>query len=319
MQPRRLYVNTTDRTINKSIGTTPDQTAMDAFAEDVEGIELYFYETDTGTPRYLNYSSNTVKLAVGVTAAAAVVTSWNAIATSITATITALQDGGSGNNERQRITLSGTPQTGSFSIQFPSRNITISSITASTCLATNHGLFNGQSVSLTGFSGTPSGFSNGDSFFVRDRTSGSFRVATTPVGTATAITATSAGTAVLGAINTALIPAGATPAQVQAAIVAAGLAAGGQSAIAVDGTSTEYTLNYGGYLAGINLANVTIGNNTLARAPGITANLNLNTSAITALVAAGLGDSCKLEIEVSNGTLKQTYQALATVKDDIIT
>lgn len=319
MQPRRLYVNTTDRTINKAVDTTPDQTGIDVFSEDVEPIELYFYETSTGAPLFLNYSANTVKLGVGVTAAAAVVTSWSAITTTVTASITALQDGGSGNNERQRITLSRIPQTGSFSIQFPSRNITISSITASTCLATSHGLFNGQTVSLTGFSGTPSGFTNGDSFFIRDRTSGSFRVATTPVGVPAAITATGSGTAVLSAINTPLIPAGATPAQVQAAIAAAGLAASGQSAIAVDGTSTEYTLNYGGYLAGINLASVTVGSNTLASAPGITANLNLATSAITALIAAGLGDSCKLEIEVSNGTLKQTYQAPATVKDDIIT
>jgi len=316
MQPRKFYVNVADR----QIGTAPrpgfEQTIA-AFAEDVEEVELYFYEPTGGEPRYLDYSAFDVAVGVGVSTAAALTTSLTAISASISATITSLQNGGSGSNEIQRVSFASAPETGNFSLSFPSRSITVSSITASTCLAANHGLLNGQSVTLTGFSGV-SGFSNGDSFFVRDRTTGSFRCATTPVGAATAITASSGGTAQLGAIATPLIRAGASPAEVQSAIAAAGLATGGRSAIGVTGDPLALTLTYGGVLSNINFDNVTIANNTLARPPGLTGQLDFNTVEVAAVLAAGQGDQARFEVEVSDGSLRQTYQTAATISADII-
>jgi hypothetical protein len=319
MQPRRLYVNTVARTIADSPSGTLNA-AFAAFSEDVEGIELYFYEPQVGGGlKYLNYSGNTVKLGVGVTAPASLITAWTALSTTITAAITSTQAGGSGNNEVQTISLTPLPTGGSYSIRFPSRDISISSITASTCQASNHGLLNGQNVTLTGFTGTPSGFSNGSSFFVRDRSTGTFRLAANPAGTAVAITATGTGTAVLGAITTPLIRAGAEPAEVQAAIVAAGLAVNQQAQVGVTGSADNLTLTYAGEMANINYDNVTLVNNTLSGTPGLTANLSFNTTEMNAVLSAGNGNRCILEIEVSDGTRRQTYQIPAAVSEDIIT
>jgi hypothetical protein len=316
MQPRQIFINIQDRSIGTSlsVGSSP----FTAFEEDVEPLELYFYETKDGQTIYRDYSSDTVKLAVGVTAPAAFQNAWTAISSAVTATITTLQAGGGGNNESQRLSLSRTPDTGSFTIQFPARTITVSSITASTCLASAHGLFNGQSIALTGFS-TPTGFSNGDSFFVRDRTSDSFRVTNTPIGTPRSIGAASSGIAQLAAINTPPIAAGATPKQVESAIAASGLVLSGQPQVAVVGTSQEYTLNYSGALANIDMPQIAIANNTLAGAAGLSANLSFNTAEVAALVAAGQGANCRLEVEVTSDGIRQTIQAPATIQNDIIT
>jgi hypothetical protein len=316
MQARKIYVDLSNRTVSQS---APGQAGgvFSAFQEDVEAIELYFSKTESGVTTFENYSGNSVKLAVGVTAPAAMITAWTALTTSVSATITTLQAATAGVSETQRVTLTPLPETGTFAINFPSRSITISSITASTCLATNHGLFNGQTVSLTGFSGI-SGFSNGDSFFVRDRTTGSFRLAATPIGAASAITATSGGTASLGAIVTPPIAAKAEPVDVQSAIAAAGLAINGQSQVAVSGQRGQYTLSYQGVLVGIDYPQVTLANNTLAALPGLSANLSFNTNEVASIISAGVGQNCKLEVEVSDGTRRQTYQTAATIADDII-
>jgi hypothetical protein len=75
------------------------------FDEDVEGIELYFLEPTNNADapyRYLDYSANTVKFAVGTTTPAALQLTWSTIASTVTATITSLVTGGSGSNEQQR-------------------------------------------------------------------------------------------------------------------------------------------------------------------------------------------------------------------------
>lgn len=317
MQPRKLYVNLDNRTITSG-PDAPDLSGFSVFGEDVEAIELYFFQKNAaGQTQYQDYSANTVKLAIGLTQPAALVSSWTAISSTVTASITTLQTGGGGLNEIQRIDFSQTPQTGSFSIQFPSRNITISSISASTCLASDHGLLNGQSVTLTGFSGV-SGFANGNSFYVRDRTTNAFRVATTPLGVAVGITATSGGTAVAAAVTTPLIAAGSSPSQVESAIVASGLAASGQSQVGVMGAPDSMTLSYAGALANINVPAATVVNNTLAGAVGLSGNLSLNTAEIEAILTSGSGNDCKLEVETFAGANRQTYQTNAIVKADII-
>jgi hypothetical protein len=316
MQARKIYVDLTSRSVSQGApGLTGSVFA--AFQEDVEAIELYFSKTENGVTTFEDYSGESVKLAVGVTSPAAIITAWTALTSSVSATITTLQAATAGVNEIQRVTLTPVPETGTFAINFPSRSITISSITASTCLATNHGLFNGQTVSITGFTGI-SGFSNGDSFFVRDRTTGSFRLGLTPIGTASAITATSGGTATLEAIVTPPIAAKAQPADVQSAIAASGLTLGGQSQVAVSGQRGQYTLSYQGVLSGIDYPQITVVNNTLSAAPGLSANLSFNTSEVASIISEGSGQNCKLEIEVSDGTRKQTYQTAATISDDII-
>ena len=317
MQPRKIYVNLDSRTITSG-PDSPDLSGFSVFGEDVEAIQLYFFQKNTaGETQYQDYSANTVKLAIGLTQPAALLSSWTAISSTVTASITTLQTGGSGLNEIQRIDFSQTPQTGSFSVQFPSRNITVSSITASTCLSADHGLLNGQSVTLTGFSGI-SGFSNGDSFYVRDRATGAFKVATTPLGVAVGITATSGGTAVAAAVTTPLISAGASPSQVEAAVSAAGLVSSGQSQVGVTGTPAALTLSYAGVLANINMPTAAVVNSTLAGAVGLSGNLSLNTAEIEAILSAGTGGDCKLEVETFAGANRQTYQTNATVKADII-
>jgi len=314
MEARQFFLDTATRTFVAGPGAPASAALPTFFAEDVEAIELYFLKAG----QFQDYSANTVKLAVGLTAPAAAVTSFSALPTTVTATITTLQAGGSGNNESQRVSFSPLPATGSFSLQFPSRNITVSSITSSTCLAAAHGLFNGQTVALTGFSGVTN-FANGDSFFVRDRTSGSFRVATTPVGNAVAIAASSGGTAELGALTTPPIAATATPADVQTAIAAAGLALSGQSQVAVTGRRGDYTLSYQGSLGNIDFAEVAVVNDTLAALPGLGANLSFNTTEVAALISAGTTSGLRFEVEVSDGTLRQTYATPASISSDIIT
>jgi hypothetical protein len=47
--------------------------------------------------------------------------------------------------------------------------------------------------------------------------------------------------------------------------------------------------------------------------------LSFNTNEVAALIAAGQGGNCKLEIEVAGGGIRQTYQQASTLSDDIIT
>jgi hypothetical protein len=323
MQARKFFLDTQSRSFVGGPSATFPATGRVFFDEDAEAIELYFLEPtgDFSAPyRFLDYSGNSVKLAVGVTAPAALQTSWTSITTAVSASVTELVAGGPGAVEVQQISLSPRAERGNFAIQFPARNITVSSASVSTFICAGpHGLYNGQSVTLTGFT-IDNGFDNGDVMFVRDRTNTTFRVATIQGGPAREFDLTSGGgTAELPAQNTAQLPYTATAQEVQDAIVAAGFAINGAPQIIVTGAAgSEYVLSYGGGSAGINFSNVTLVASTLARQPGLTANVNFATTEIAALLAAG-ASSVTLEVEVSDGTLRQTYQQAATLADDIIT
>lgn len=321
MEPRRLFLNTVDRTIGEGAPAAVGTAGTVFFNEDVETIELYFYKYKSATSseiEYANYGANTVKLAVGVTAPAALQTSWSTASTSVATTISVVQAGSSSASEVQQVSFSPAPQVGSFALNFPSRNITVSSITASTCFTSiPHGLLDGQSVTLTGFT-APTGFSNGSALFVRDRTTNSFRLATTPLGSAASISSSSGGTAVLSAIQTGLIAATATEAQVQQSIVGAGLVVAGQPQVVVEGAANSFKLRYGGFLGLMDMPNVTVLENTLGATPRLSANVSLDTQNMETILAAGLGDSCKLEVEVAAGGLRQTWQAPVVVSSDII-
>jgi hypothetical protein len=317
MQARKLYLDTGSRTFVAEPTSTLPAAGLTVFREDVEDIELYFLEPtgDFSAPyRYLNYSTLTANFALGTTTPATTVTSFTAITTTVTITASVAITGGSGVTEIQRVQLSPTPATGYYSLSLPTRNITVSSVTASVFVAAYHALLDGQSVTLTGFS-SPSGFSNGSVYFVRDRSRDGFKIATAAGGTAITASASSGGTAVLPAYITSPLEAGTGPAEIAAALASA--AGSATQEITAIGTPDDYRLTYGGAYAGADMPTVAITASTILGAPGLLGTLNLNTSAITALVAAGTTDVL-MEVELTDGTKRQTFQSTATLSADII-
>jgi hypothetical protein len=220
----------------------------------------------------------------------------------------------------QKISFSKVPASGGFAIVMPSRNVTVSSISANVFSAANHGLFNAQTVTVTGFSFTGSSVANGSSYFVINRTNDSFSLAnssdaTTPL---TASVTSGGGTVTLPEITTPSVAYNASPADVEQAFVDAGLNIGGAPQIVVSGTAgKDYTLAFNGGCQRINYDPVTLAANTLAAAPGMSANVNFNTTAISALIDAGTS-AVTLEVEVSDGTKRHTYQTTASLANDII-
>ena len=323
MQARKFYLDTQSRAFVASPQSNFSASDPVFCDEDVEAIELYFLEPtgNTSEPyRYLDYSSNTVKFAVGTTTPAALQTSWTALSTTVTPSITSLVTGGSGTNEQQRITLSQRPAVGGWAIQLPARSVTVSSVSANVFTAANHGLYAGQSVTLTAFSLTASAVANGSSYFVIRNSKDTFSLASTASST-TALTASvtsGGGTVDLGAVTTGQLSYNASPADVQSAFVAAGLTENSQPQLTVTGAAgSEYVITYGNGSGSRDYANLTIVGSTLAAAPGLSANVNFATSEIAALVAAGT-TSAKLEVEVAGSGKRQTYQTTATLSGDII-
>jgi hypothetical protein len=238
----------------------------------------------------------------------------------VTATITSLVTGGSGSNAQQRITISPRPASGGWAIQLPARNVTVSSVSASVFTAADHGLYSGQSVSLTAFSLTSSQVANGASYFVIRNSKDTFGLAATAQATTplTAATTSGGGTVSLSALTTGQLSHNTSPSDVQSAFVAAGITINAAPQILVTGTAgQEYVLTYANGSANRDYANASIVGSTLVGAAGLQANLSLNTNEIAALIAAGT-TAVRMEVEVSDGTKRQTYAAPATISDDII-
>lgn len=318
MQPRRLYIDTDTRSFVAAPDNAVVAPAPVFFEEDVEKIELYFLQP-TGTPSqpysFLDYSALTIGLGVGVTGSAALLTSFTAVNTATAITPAIVITGGSGTNTVQSVKIAPAPTSGTYALRLPSRNITISSVTSSIFTAAYHALLDGQSVTLTGFS-TPSGFSNGSAYVVRDRGRDTFRIASTVGGTALTVSvASGGGTAVSLTYATAPLAYSAQPVAIASALASATGGNADAPDITVTGSSTDYQLVFGGNFSGANMPVVAAIGNTLAAARGVQGNLNL--SGITSLVAAGNTDAL-LEVQVFNGTLRQTYQTPATLSADII-
>lgn len=317
LQARQFFLDVQARQFVSGANSTLPASSPLFFEEDVEAIELYFLQPSTTAGRvydYLDLSAATVKFAVGTTSPAALQTAWMAIPTAVSSTIVGVVTGGSGSDEVQRISFSPKPTSGSYIIELPARNVTVASVTAGvfTC-STPHGLFDGQAVTLTGFT-TPTGFSNGAIRYISGRTSQTFQIAVTAGGTAiTASTSTSGGTAELGKISTGSIAHNASPTTVQAAIAAVSASA------SVTGVAGEtYTLTFNNASGGIDLPLVALAGNTLAAAPGLAANLSFNTSNIASLISAGT-TAVNVEVEVAEGAVRQTFRTSATLSDDLIT
>ena len=323
MQARKFYLDTQSRTLVSSAESTLAASGPTFFDEDVESVELFFLEPtgDSNAPyRYLDYSSNTVKFAVGTTTPAALQLTWSTIASAVTATITSLVTGGSGSNEQQRITLSPKPVSGGFALQLPSRNVTVSSVSANVFTAADHGLYSGQSVSLSAFAFTSSAVANGSSYFVIRNSKDTFslaNVASATTGLAAAVTS-GGGTATLSATTTGQLPYNASAQQVQSALAAAGLNIDGAAQILITGTAgAEYVLTYANGSANRDYDNASIVGSTLLGPFGLAANVNFNTAEVAALIAAGT-TSARLEVEVSGGGRRQTYQTPISLAADII-
>ncbi len=323
MEARKFYLDTQRRAFVSSPGSTLDASTPLFFDEDVEAVELFFLRPtgDLNTPyEFLDYSANTVKFAIGTTTPAALQASWTALPTTVTVAVTSLVTGGSGTDEQQRITFSQPPATGGFALQLPSRNVTVSSVSANVFTAADHGLYSGQSVSLTAFSLTASSVANGSSYFVIRNSKDAFSLASTADST-TALTASvtsGGGTVSLPAVTTGQLRHSPTPLDVQAALVAAGLSINGAPQILVTGSvGEEYVLTFANGSANRDYANVSIVGSTLLAAAGLQANVNFATNEIAALVASGT-TTAKLEIEVSGNGKRQTYQTSCTLSADIV-
>ena len=321
MQARKFYLDTQARSFVASPDAIFAAAGPSFFEEDVESIELYFLEPTGGTPpyNYADYSGNTVKFAIGTTTPAALQITWSALNTAVTTSITSLANGGSGSNEVQRITFSQKPTSGGWAIQLPSRNITVSSVSANIFTAADHGLYNGQAVSLTSFSLTNSAVENGASYFVIRNSKDTFSVSSTASGGAiNAATTSGGGTVTLPSLTTGQLAYDASPQAAQDALVAAGLTIALSPQIIVTGVSgKEYVLTYANGSANRDYANVSVVGSTLAGPAGLYANLNLATNEVAALVSGG-PSVATMEIEVSGGGKRQTYSRSVTLSGDII-
>jgi multisubunit Na+/H+ antiporter MnhC subunit len=322
MQARRFYLDTQQRSFVSGVDSTLPAAVPSFFQEDVESIELYFLRPNPAqNPPYLveDYSANTVKLAVGLTAPAALQTSWTAVSTAITASITTLTNGGAGANEVQKLTLTGNPPSeGGYSLTMPSRAVTVSSVAAGVFTSANHGLLNGQSVTLTAFTITASSFSN-STYLVVNRTKDTFGISTTAGGTAINAQVTSGGgTATLPAITTPQIDRLANADGVSQAFVDAGIVISGQPQIIVTGSYEQgFTFTFANSQANINFDPMTV-SSTLSGAKGLQANVSFNTTDINNLITAGNTTGLKFEVEVTDGTKRHTYQTTCNLGNDII-
>jgi hypothetical protein len=134
----------------------------------------------------------------------------------------------------------------------------------------------------------------------------------------TASVTSGGGTVTLPAVTTGQLAHNAAPSEVQDALVAAGLALNGAPQILVTGTTgKEYILTYANGSANRDYANAAVVGSTLTAPLGLQANVNFATNEIAALVAAG-ATTAKLEIEVSGGGRRQTYQTSCALSPDIV-
>jgi hypothetical protein len=323
VEPRRFFIDVQNRQFVSSPDTTFPASSNSFFEEDVESVRLYFLRPTNilGQPyEYLDYSANTVKFAIGSVAPAASQNSWTPITTTVTPTVSEVVAGGSGSNEVQRVTFSQSPISGSFALQLPQRAVTVSAVAANTFTATDHGLLDGQQVTLSGFT-TPTGFANATNYFITARTKDTFRIANTAGGTALTVSvASGGGTATLGAITTGALSHNATALDVQNALVQAGLAVNAAAQIIVTGSiATGFTFTFANTQANIAFGALSVVGSTLAAAPGLTANVSFNTSEVAALILAGNTSNLNMEVEVSSGAVRQTYRTTASLSPHIIT
>jgi hypothetical protein len=325
LQPRRIFIDVQSRTfISSPFSNLPsvDPVWVD---EDVEVVEIYALRPlrDPANPyAFVDLSAATVKFAVGATAPAALQTAFTPIPTTVTTTVTETQTGGSFGgtvDERQRITFSGaTPYSGSYVIKFPERTIT-ATVVGKTLTVANHGLYSGNIVRVGNLSGSPA-FLTTRNYIVSNAGQSSFQLSEFE-NFVIAGSDSGSGTVdiTIGEIITPAIPYNATITQIQEAIVAAGFTFNNIPQIIVNGENgVQLDLYYAGRNGQGAYPNVVIVNSSLKGAPGVTANVSYSTSEIAALIAAGT-TNVTMEIEISEGAVRQTFRQSASLSPDLIT
>ena len=323
LQPRRIFIDVQSRQFVSAPTSNLPSASPSWVDEDVELVEIYALRptTDPSNPyAFVDLSSATVKFAVGSTTPAALQTVWSATSTSVTVTPTEIVNGivNGSVDEVQRLTWTGAiPVSGSYALRFLERTLTCT-VSGKFINAANHGIYDGQIVKVVAVSGTslPTGVQD---FVIINAGQNSFQIAN--IGTTTALlTDLSTGTVevTVGSLITPSIRYNASAAAVQQAIVEAGFAINGIPQILVSGENgKQLDLYFGGRNGGRPYPTVLIANNTLTGAPGISANVSYNTSEIAALIAAGT-TNVTMEVEISEGAVRQTFRQPATLSSDLI-
>jgi len=316
LQPRRLFIDVQNRTFVGSPSSALPASSTNWVREDVEVIEIYALRPSSSSLSpfsYVDLSSATVKFAIGTVSPAALQTSWTALSTTVTVTNTEIQEGGvfGGTiDEEQKLTWSGAiPVEGSYALSFPYRQISYQSTVSSAIYqAANHGLYDRNIVTISS-----------TDYQVINAGQNSFSIAN--IGSATAITAGSTGTFTLDVptITTPPISYAAGIGELQSAIVAAGFSINGIPQIQASGVvGEEVKLRFTGRSGRRAYSPVLVINSSLKGAPGVTANVSYNTQEIAALIAAGT-TNVTMEVEISEGAVRQTFRQGATLSGDLIT
>ena len=325
LQPRRIFIDVQNRTfISSPFSNLPSVNPV-WVDEDVEVVEIYALRpiNDPASPfAFVDLSAATVKFAVGATTPAALQSAFTAIPTTVTTTVTETQTGGSLGgtvDERQRIEFGGaTPYSGSYVIKFPQRTISSATVSGTVITANNHGLYPGMSVTLSSPQGTL-GFVAGRTYMVQNAAQNSFQLA--EIGSTT-ITGNDSASATVNVIVSEVITPSISYSAPVAAVQQAILDAFGVQQIPQIAVSGEngavLDIYYGGRNGQAAYPNVVIVNSSLKGAPGVTANVSYNTTEIAALIAAGT-TSVTMEIEISEGAVRQTFRQPATLSGDLIT
>jgi hypothetical protein len=316
LQPRRIFVDVQNRAFVSSPTSTLPSTAPVWIKEDVEAVEIYALRpvNNSFAPfEYVDLTGATVKFGIGAVSPAALQTAWTSLSTAVTISNTEVQEGGTFGgtvDEEQKLTWSGAaPVQGTYALSFPYRDISFNTTIGSTIYqASNHGLYDGMTVSISG-----------QDYTVINSGQNSFALANR--GSTTAITAgaTSSGTLSVPTITTPPIAYNATTAQVQASVVAAGFVLNGIPQVQVSGTNgIELNFRFTGRSGRRSYSPIIVSNSSLKAAPGVTANVSYNTQEIAALIAAGT-TNVTMEVEISEGAVRQTFRQGATLSADLIT
>ncbi len=321
LQPRRFFIDVAARQFVNSPSSNLPSSDPALFDEDVEAVEIYALRPTGDSSRpysYVDLSSSTVKFAIGTVSPSALQTAWSALSQTVTLTVAETQAGGT-LDEKQTITWSGaSPASGSFAIKFPERTVSCS-IAGKFFTSANHGFYNGQVIKFSSPSGA-SGVTAGKSYQVLNAGQSSFQVG--EIGSLIAAgsdSGTGTISATIAELVTPSIAYNATISQIQAAIVAAGFVANSVPQVLVSGENgVQLELYYAGRNGQGAYPNVVIVNSSLSGAAGVSANVSLNTVEIAALVAAGT-TSVTLEVEISEGAIRQSFQRSATLSRDLIT
>jgi len=321
---RRLFIDIDSGRLVGGLQTGLAPALDNLFEADNAEYELFFVEP--GADRAfdpVDYSARSVTLALAAPPPSgtiyAATTGWSNLPSTVTAAVVRAITGGPAVNERQTLTLEPEAVDGTFSLTFPSKQLTFSALSAGVFTTSGaHGLSTLQPFVATGFS-TPSGFSNGQTLYAAVLlTADSFFANSIPTAAAvTAFSAATPGSAYTITATTPSLSARIAPTQVQSALQ--GLAAIGEDNVVVEGRAGRvYRIDFVAEKSQITHPLLTVAG-TLTPAPGKSATLNLNTTALVNAISASASIEAVLEIETAeSGIVETVLQVPVTLRNDVI-